>query len=117
MSPFTDISVTSDSKMNIPSILSSLQVGQCVKLTYTHVEGPLHRYGATSGCGEHSDYNDELVLDRVFTCYGLTLLAFRNPSIPIENHFYEKYISVSGDVYYYLDMKHDNQVVDTVTLL
>lgn len=117
MSSFSDTFATTDSKMNIPSILSTLQLGQRVKLTYTHVEGSLHRYSATSGCGEHSDYNNELVLDHVFTSYGLTLLAFRNSSIPIENHFYEKYISVSGDVYYYLDMKHDNQVVDTVTLL
>lgn len=108
---------TTDSKMNIPSILTSLQIGQRVKFTYTNIDGPLHRLGASASCGIHSDFDEELELDRVFTSRDMTLLAFRNPQIPIENHFYEKYISVNGDVYYYLDMKHTNKIVDTITLL
>ena len=103
--------------MDVSPMLSFLVKGDRVKFTYRHVPAPLHRYGATASCGTHSDFDDVLEVDDIFISHGHTLLALRNPRIPISEHFYDKYVSISGDVYYYLDLQHDGIAVDTVEVV
>ena len=85
--------------------LETLQPGQRVRITCDH-DAPasqrVHRSPSSYGCTTSSFTRDLVVddinVDPALNKHGVRAIAFRNPTIPKDEHFYTWYVTTDGYV-------------------